>query len=124
MVLLVALCATGCKKDKKEPENKLPTVVGTWSHVRPIGSFRNILTEIQLKADGSGNEFILNITTGSSNTISDLNFKWTVESSTVLSLKFDDGSVEKYDYVLNAEETRLTLTSESGDSKEYIRQHE
>lgn len=119
LFFIIALTGVGCKKDKPA-EIKLPTIVGTWANVGPPGSYRTIVNNIEFKADGSGNEYIYSVTTSSTTDISDLNFKWTVENNNRVTLKFEDGTVEKYNYVIKkVENLFLTLTSESGKSMEY-----
>lgn len=119
LFFIVALTGIGCKKDKPA-EIKLPTIVGAWANVGAPGSYRTIVNNIEFKADGSGNEYIYSVTTSSTTDISDLNFKWTVENDNRVTLKFEDGNVEKFNYVIReAESLFLTMTSESGKSMEY-----
>jgi hypothetical protein len=120
IAFVIAMTTMGCKKEKNEGSQQ-PNIVGSWSHVRQVSTFRNILTDLGINADGSGNEYILSITTGSSTPISDLDFKWTTENNNLLKLQFVDGTSETYTYTLDPEAKLLTLESESGDSKEYIR---
>lgn len=120
LILSLAILATSCKKEKINP-NVDPSIVGTWSNVRPIGSFRNIVTQLELKEDGTGNEFINNITTSSSTITSDENLTWKTENNNVLKIVFNDGDSEVYTYVINTAEETLTLTNTSGDSKEFFK---
>jgi len=123
LVLMFTLTIVSCKKDKveKKEEEKRPSIVGAWANVTPVGSFRNILTNIEFKENGTGNEYVVSITNFSSTEISDLDFSWTEEKNNTINLTFEDGLVEKYTYTLDVENNLLVLISESGNSKEYFK---
>lgn len=119
IVLLLAV-TTSCKKESVPAINQ--DLTGTWSHVQQIGSFRNILTQLDLNADGSGKETITNITTSSSTITSERIFTWETQSNTELILQDSGQSEEKFTFTLDEAERELTLTdSITGFSRLYFK---
>lgn len=119
-MFMTTIFLTGCKKDQAKEKNN-PSIVGTWSNVTQVGSFRNTLTEYALKADGNGNELVMTITTGSSTIVSDEDFKWSSVDPDLLKLTFATGTAD-FTYTLSADAQTLTLTAANGNSKDYFRQ--
>jgi hypothetical protein len=116
-IVLLLAATTGCKKD-----NIQPNLTGTWSHVQQIGSFRNVLTQLDLNADGSGKETITNITTSSSTITSERFFTWETQNNTDLILQESGQSEEKFTFTLDEAQRELTLTdSVTGFSRLYFK---
>lgn len=120
-IVMVVITATGCKKKDNSPGENKPSLVAVWSHLAPVGSFRNNVTLLNLKADGSGNESISSITNFSSTIISDEDLQWSSEQDNILKLQFSTGTTELYTYKFGDEGALLILTSASGVTREYMR---
>jgi hypothetical protein len=107
-IVLLLAATTSCKKD-----NIQPNLAGTWSHVQQVGSFRDILTQIDLDADGNGKETVMSITTAATTTTSEINFSWTTLGDTELIIKPEGESEERYNFILDEVNKQLTLTQSS-----------
>lgn len=107
MIILMAVSFTGCKKEKLS-DNRTD-LTGSWSHVQPVGSFSNILTQLDLNANGSGKETITNITTFSSTITSERDLSWKTEGESTLVLHPEGQDEEKYTFTLNEANKELSL---------------
>lgn len=107
-IVLLLAATTSCKKD-----NIQPNLTGSWSHVQAVGSFRDILTQIDLDADGNGKETVMSITTAATTTTSEINFSWTTQGDTELIIKPEGESEERYNFILDEVNKQLTLTQSS-----------
>lgn len=119
-LVIVLAFTTSCKKEPIPAINQ--DLTGTWSHVQQVGSFRNILTQLDLNADGSGKETITNITTSSSTITSERFFTWETQNNTDLILQESGQSEEKFTFTLDEAQRELTLTdSITGFSRLYFK---
>lgn len=121
-LLLSVITLVSCKKDKEVEDLKKSSFIGVWTNVKRAGAYRDIVTNITLRADRTGNFLLIN-STGSNQVIaSDEEFKWTTENDKVLKLQFETEAPVVYNYVLmEGELPTLTLTSEYGDEVEYYK---
>jgi predicted RNase H-like nuclease (RuvC/YqgF family) len=87
-----------------------------WAH------FTNILTQLDLNANGSGKETITNITTFSSTITSEKDLSWKTQGDAELILQPEGQSEEKYNFTLDEENNMLTLTeSTTGFTTEFFK---
>lgn len=120
IILLIAVTTTSCKKESLSTNRA--DLAGSWSHVQQVGSFTNILTQLDLNANGSGKETITNITTFSSTITSEKDLSWKTQGDAELILQPEDQSEEKYNFTLDEENNMLTLTeSTTGFTTEFFK---
>ena len=120
IILLIAVTTTSCKKESLSTNRA--DLAGSWSHVQQVGSFTNILTQLDLNANGSGKETITNITTFSSTITSEKDLTWKTQGDTELILQPEGQSEEKYNFTLDEENNMLTLTeSTTGFTTEFFK---
>ena len=120
IILLIAVTTTSCKKESLSTNRA--DLAGSWSHVQQVGSFTNILTQLDLNANGSGKETITNITTFSSTITSEKDLTWKTQGDTELILQPEGQSEEKYNFTLDVENNMLTLTeSTTGFTTEFFK---
>ena len=120
IILLIAVTTTSCKKESLSTNRA--DLAGSWSHVQQVGSFTNILTQLDLNANGSGKETITNITTFSSTITSEKDLTWKTQGDTELILQPECQSEEKYNFTLDEENNMLTLTeSTTGFTTEFFK---
>ena len=120
--LISVITLVSCKKDKEVEDLKKSSFIGVWTNVKRAGTYRDIITNITLRADRSG-KFLLINSTGSNQVIaSDEEFKWTTENDRVLKLQFETDAPVIFNYVfVEGELPSLTLTSEYGEEVEYYK---
>jgi hypothetical protein len=120
IILLIAVSTTSCKKESLSTNRA--DLTGSWSHVQPVGSFTNILTQLDLNANGSGKETITNITTFSSTITSEKDLTWKTQGDAGLILQPEGEREEKYNFTLDEENNKLNLTeSTTGFTTEYFK---
>ena len=120
IILLIAVTTTSCKKESLSTNRA--DLAGSWSHVQQVGSFTNILTQLDLNANGSGKETITNITTFSSTITTKKDLTWKTQGDTELILQPEGQSEEKYNFTLDEENNMLTLTeSTTGFTTEFFK---
>jgi hypothetical protein len=120
IILLIAVTTTSCKKESLSTNRA--DLAGSWSHVQQVGSFTNILTQLDLNANGSGKETITNITTFSSTITSEKDLSWKTQGDAELILQPEGQSEEKYNFTLDEENNMLTLTeSTTGFTTEFFK---
>jgi hypothetical protein len=120
IILLMAVTTTSCKKESLSTNRT--DLAGSWSHVQQVGSFTNILTQLDLNANGSGKETITNITTFSSTITSEKDLTWKTQGDTELILQPEGQSEEKYNFTLDEENNMLTLSeSTTGFTTEFFK---
>lgn len=118
-LLLILIGTSSCKKENLQTNR--PDLVGIWSHVQAVGTFSNILTQLELKADGSAREQIMFITTSSTTVTSDKALTWNTEQDELI-LKESGESEEKFTFLLDEVNTELKLTETStGTTKSYFK---
>ncbi|MCC6582665.1 MAG: hypothetical protein IT271_03090 [Chitinophagales bacterium] len=108
IILLMAVTTTSCKKESLSTNRA--DLAGSWSHVQPVGSFTNILTQLDLNANGSGKETVTNITTFSSTITSERDLSWKTQGDAELILQPEGQGEEKYTFTLDEENIELSLT--------------
>lgn len=107
-IIMILAITTSCKKEANQLNN--PNLVGLWSHVQQVGFNSDILTQLDLKQDGSGKKTIMRITTSSTTTTAEDNLSWKTSNNNTLTLKLDGDSEINYSFEIANENTELKLT--------------
>lgn len=118
-LLTILTLIAGCKKEKLNP-NTDERLEGIWSHNNSITPSFNILTQLELNADGSGTESTFRITNFGGDIPDVATLKWSVSTDNKLTLTFDNGDAEVYTYELQADQSKLILTDASHVSREFF----
>ena len=107
-IIMILAITTSCKKEANQLNN--PNLVGLWSHVQQVGLNSDILTQLDLKQDGSGKKTIMRITTSSTTTTAEDNLSWKTNNNNTLILQVDGESEINYSFEIANENTELKLT--------------
>ncbi len=106
-----------CKKEN------FADLTGQWSNVRKAGTFLDILTQLELKSNGDAKETVMNITSFSTNVVSERDLTWKVENENILVLKESGQPDERFTFSLEDESLKLVLTSISdGTVSEFFKE--
>lgn len=117
VLLFFILISFGCKKNKEDVLE--PSLVGFWGHVQETGRFSSKVTYLELKADGTGMEALMQNIGSSSTQVYEDALKWSTSGNS-LRIQFLDGEIVEYTFSVDPE-NRMLLTDVAGDTREFFK---